>query len=218
MGSQTATSTVTVPERTATEDELEQIIMQLIRETPGQLGDLSALARGDLRASSEDRRLLDESIGAGRDIAERGARRAYEDSTRMVEEDLLGRGLDQSTISAITQALQGRAFQDTMANVGSQAQEQMATGMLQLPFQRAQTQMSANQILLQKLLGGLDSTRTANLNERLNQPTTTTQKPFDWGAVAGTAVQAGTQMVAPRRPATTLPPAGTYGYYGPPTP
>ena len=189
MGSQTSTQQSSIPGRTGAENEIEQMLRAFIEQAQGQMGDLSDLASGNLQASGQDRAFLQESIGAGRDIAERQARRSYEDASRMTEEDLLGRGMDQSTIDAVTQALQGRQYQDTMDNIGSQAQGQMATGMMQLPFQRAQTQLNANQLLLQRLMGGAQTIMGHNLQERMGQQTVTSQQPQDWAALAGQGAQ-----------------------------
>lgn len=199
MGSQTTTEQSSIPGRTGAENEIEQMLRAFVQQAQGQMGDLSDLASGNLQASGQDRAFLQESIGAGRDIAERQARRSYEDASRMTEEDLLGRGMDQSTIDAVVQALQGRQYQDTMANIGSQSQEQMATGMMQMPFQRAQTQLNANQLLLQRLMGGAQTIMGHNLNERLGQRTVTTEQPMDWGGLAANAMQMGTDVYAARQ-------------------
>lgn len=177
MGTKTTTQTTSIPERTGIEDEMERLLAHLARQAGAQMGDLGDLAGGRLRATSDDRRFLSEAVGAGRDIAERQARSTYEDSARMVEEDLAARGVDQSTISAVVQALQGREYQRTLADVGSRAQEQTATGMLTLPLQRADTQLNANRLLLERLMGGAGGVADRRLQERLTQLTNTVREP-----------------------------------------
>jgi hypothetical protein len=191
MGQQTTTERTTIPGRTGVEDEVERMIMEMMRQSQGQMGDLSQLAGGQLRATADDRRYLAEAAGAGRDIAQRQAADAYSESTRMVEEDLAARGLDQSTIAAVTQALQGREYQRTLADVGSRAQEQTATGMLTLPIQRAETQLNANRVILDRLMGGLN-VGNMRLQERLQQTTTTqTQRGGVGAQLAGLARRGG---------------------------
>jgi hypothetical protein len=192
MGTKTTTETSTIPGRTGQEEEMQRLLAYLAEQASAQMGDLSALASGDMRATGDDRRFLGEAVGAGRDIAERQARSAYEDSTRMVEEDLAARGMDQSTIAAVVQALQGREYQRTLADVGSRAQEQTATGMLTLPMQRADAQLNANRLLLERLMGGAGTLSAHGLQERLAQLTTTgRERGGHAGNIAGLLARGG---------------------------
>ena len=117
--------------------------------------------------------MIAQSVLASHEIAERAARSQYEDISAQIENDLLERGIEGSSIEAVNQAILGRQMQRQLADVSSQGQQFGSQALLNLPFQRAGVQLSANQQLLQQLLGGAQTGIQAGLSERLAQGTTT---------------------------------------------
>ncbi|KPJ97105.1 MAG: hypothetical protein AMJ55_00370 [Gammaproteobacteria bacterium SG8_15] len=151
---------------------------------------LGQLASGQLLApTGQDISLLEQATGASREIAERAAREQLEDIMRQVEAGALERGIEGSSIEAVTRAIGGREMARQLADINAQQQQQMAEGMLNLPFQRANVQLGANQALLQQLVGTTTPVLQTRLSERLSQPTSIATTTPGLGELVGQFTQ-----------------------------
>ena len=170
------TQTTEIPSAGGQESQLRDLLAQLAHQAGGaiDMDALTQLASGQLLSpTGADEGLIAQSVQASQEIAERAARSQYEDISAQVENDLLERGIEGSSIEAVNQAILGRQMQQQLADVSSQGQQFGSQALMNLPFQRAGVQLSANQQLLQQLLGGAGTGIQAGLSERLAQGTTT---------------------------------------------
>lgn len=191
MGDQTTTQQNTIGPQTPEAQQLLQLIARLAGQSEQQLGDLSSLASGNFAATDSDRALAESTANTAAEIARQNAGRDYEMTSRQTEDTLVGRGVDSSTIDAVTQALQGRQYQQQLGQIGLQQQDQTAQMLAQLPFQRAGAQISANQAILQRILGGSQGMLDYDIRARLGSGTAERTSPFDWsGAAQGVGMSA----------------------------
>ncbi len=163
------------------------MLMQLAQGGIGQLN-LGELASGELSVSPQDADLVRQIASLTGDMQRNQAQQNYEAMAGSVEGQLLDRGMEDSSIEAVSQALLGRQLQQSLDQGAIQNQITSSQMLQQMPFQRAGLQLSANQALLQQVLGGAQAVGNMGLQERLAQMTTTqsTETPFDWGAMIGT--------------------------------
>jgi hypothetical protein len=183
MGDQTVTRETEIGQQSPQAQQLMQLLTQLAQQSQGQLGDLSSLAAGNIQPSEADQNLVDQATQASAEMARQQALQDYETTSREVEDTLVGRGMDQSTIGAVQSALQGRQYQQQLGQIGLQQQAQSAEMLTQLPMQRAETQISANQAILQRILGGSRNIMNYDLQARLGNRDVTETRPFDWSSV-----------------------------------
>jgi len=189
MGSQTTKQTTKnqINAQSASERQAMESLLQGATSAGQQMGDLSAIAGGDMgMPTAYDQQLVEQSIGASTDIAERELRRRLEEMMAQYGEQMSARGIQGSSIEAMGAGQIYSGGLDQLANIISQGQGQGATALMNLPMQRAQTQIGANQALFQRLVGGAQPVMQAGLTERLNTMTTQTktQKPIDWANIA----------------------------------
>jgi len=181
-GSSTTTTTGSIPGAAADETQLRGLLSTLASSTSGQFGDLSSMASGNISASDSDRQFIETAQNAAAEIARKNAENNFASQKRLVEEQLLSKGMEGGSIEAVTTALMGKSNQDALNNINLQQQGQAAEQMTSLPFQRAGVQLSANQLLLQKLLGAANPVMQQSLQERLAQGTTTSRTETSPGA------------------------------------
>jgi len=186
MGTSTQTQTSTIPGASADETQLRALLSTLANSTSGQFGDLSSMAAGNISASDSDRQFIELAQNAAAEIARKNAENNFASQKRGVEEQLLSKGMEGGSVEAVQTALLGKSNQDALNNINLQQQGQAAEQMTSLPFQRAGVQLSANQLLLQKLLGAANPVMQQSLQERLAQGTTTTKTKE---STVGTAMQ-----------------------------
>jgi len=189
MGDQQVTSTNQVGPQGQEARDILPMLQQLAQQAGVELGDLSDLASGNLRATASDRNLVTESANLAADVARRNAERDYRMVRGQTEDAILGRGLDESTVGAILDAIQGGQYQTQLANIGSQQQGQVAQGLMTMPLQRADAQISANQAILQRILGASQGVLGYDIQQRLGNQSTTETRPFDWAAMGQTIGQ-----------------------------
>ena len=173
--STSATSSTTIAPRSAQESRLANRLESVADVSAGGLGDLSALARGDLSAlgaSNADRALIEQSTNAGADIANRQIQQSVEALSRQTADRATGRGIEGSTIEAALEALAAQEGVRQSADVADQSQQFAAQAELSLPFQRAQTQLGANQQLFNQLVSASNPVLDIGLRERLGSATT----------------------------------------------
>lgn len=189
MGSQTTTETTKRSADPAGQQESSamQALLSMARSAGNQMGDLSQLAQGNMgMPTAYDQQLVEQSIGASTDIAQRELQRQLEQLMAQYGEQLAARGLQGSSIEAMGS---GQIFSrglDQMANLASQGQQMGSQALMSLPFQRAQTQIGANQQLFRQLVGGAQPTMEAGLQERLStmSETASTKAPIDYANLA----------------------------------
>ena len=180
MGSSTTTQTNTIPQAGGQEAGLRQLLASLGQQAGGQFGDLSQLAQGNIGGPTEqDRQLVEQSIGASADIARRELERTLAELQGQLGEQLSSRGIQGSSIEAVQRGQLGARGLDQIANLLSQESAQGGQALMNLPFQRAQTQLGANQTLLQRLTGTGGLGAQLGLQERLAQGTSTQETPFN---------------------------------------
>ena len=181
---QTQTTQTDVPAATGNEAQLLNLLSQLGLSAGGQLGDLSALAAGQMGAPTQaDRDLVEQSVGASTDIARRQLEQEIQQLMAQMDEQLAARGIQGSSIEAVNRGqVFGRGL-DQIANMLSQQQAMGAQSLMNLPFQRAQTQIGANQALMQRLTGTAGAVMGTGLQERLAGATTRTSQTQNPGMI-----------------------------------
>ncbi len=184
MGEQTETTTNQIGPQGAQARALLPQLQQLAQDAGLELGDLGDLASGNLEATAGDRELIETATGAAGDIARRDAERNYRLMRGQTEETLLSRGVGGSTIDAVTEAIQGGQFQNQLDDIGSTQQGQVAQGMLEMPLRRAETTISANRAILDRILGASQGVLGYDAQTRLGSGSSETTRPFDWAGAA----------------------------------
>jgi hypothetical protein len=189
MGQQKTTQTTTIPGAGSQENSLMLLLQRLAQQASGQLGDLSGLASGKMMGpTEEDRRLVQQTIGATADIGQRELQRVLGPIMAQLNEGSAGRNIGGSSIESLNKALQGQEMGGRLADLLSQAQGQGAQALLNLPGQRAELQIGANQALFNMLTSAANPVLANQLQSRLAQPTTTQESPaMDWGQIFQTA-------------------------------
>lgn len=175
MGSQTQTEKTTIPGAGGEEAGLRAILAQLAKRTAGGMDPLADLAAGKLSPSEQDRQFIETTQQAAAEIARRSAERNFRSQKRLVEESLIGKGMESGSREAVVKALLGQEHLDSLDTIALQQQGQTAEQMTSLPFQRAGVQLSANQALLERLVGTANPVLQAGLQERLAQTKRTTK-------------------------------------------
>lgn len=196
MGSskETTTQTTTLPGQGAQEAGARSALSQLAQ---GQMGDISNLANGNFQITPEDRAFIEQIAALSQRAAGNTIRANAADTMGAIEGDLLSRGLEGSTIEAVDKAVGMRQMQQSLDQSAIEGQITTAQQLREQALSRAGLQLNANQLLLQRILGGAGQLGQLGLQERLAQVTTKqeTEKPFDWGGVAGMAGQVGAAAV-----------------------
>ena len=156
MGSQTTKSTReetrTLPGMGGQEQTMRALMAQLAKSGVGQMGDMGALASGQMSITPEDENLIRRIGEITNQMQRQQARGHFEDMSGAVEDQLLSRGMEGSSIEAVNQALLGRQLQQSLDQGSLQQQATGAQQLQQMPFQRGQMQLGANQLLLQQIL------------------------------------------------------------------
>lgn len=189
MGSTTATQTQTsrIDPAGQTESSAMRNLLDMAQRAGGQMGDLSQLAQGNVgMPSAYDQQLVEQSIGASTDIAQRELQRQLEQLMAQYGEQMAARGIQGSSIEAMQSGQIYSQGLDQMANLASQGQQMGSQALMNLPFQRAGVQLGANQQLFQQLVGGSQPVMESGLQQRLNTMTTTgkVKTPINWGEMA----------------------------------
>ncbi len=170
----TQTTETSIAPRTGQEQQLLQALTSLGISSADQLGDLSQLASGQgLVPTSQDQALVEQSIGASSDIARRQLEDFVGQQQLGLDESLSARGVQGSSIESVNRAVIGRDANRQFANLASAEAGRGADALMQLPFQRANVQLNANQALFQRLSGSSNQVLSQALQERLAQSTST---------------------------------------------
>lgn len=177
---QTQESQSTIQKASGSESQLLQMLSQLGLSAGGQMGDLSQLAAGNIGPTAQDRELVEQSVGASTDIASRQLEQQIQQLMAQLDEQLAARGIQGSSIEAVNRGQVFGQGVNAQANLLSQQQQLGAQSLQNLPFQRAQAQIGANQALFQRLMGASGQVVGGGLQERLagaSTRTTQTQQP-----------------------------------------
>lgn len=173
--SETSETKTSIAPRSGTEQSLIELFSKIAQEAGGQLGDLdisSLLSGQGLVPSASDKQLVSESIGATGDMARRQLEETVRGQNLNLDEVLSSRGIQGSSIESVQRGLVARGANDQFANILDSVRREGANALLQLPYQRAGIQLSANQALMQRLGLG-NNLLTTGLQERMANATTT---------------------------------------------
>jgi len=185
MGTQKTEKTTTVPQAGAGENALQRLLQSVASGAAGQLGDLSGLAGGDLSAlgvTGADRALVQESFGATTDMAKRALEELSTTNQAKLGETLASLGQTGGSNEGLQRMLSQLGLERGAQDLISQQTVSGNQFLANLPFQRAQTQLSANQALFNRLTGTATPALQALLQNRLAQPTMTQESPMFTGA------------------------------------
>lgn len=172
MGSKKTTNTTEIPGASQAELLLRQLLGGVAGDAAGQLGDLSQLAGGQIGSpTGADQELIAASIERARQLAENQVQVSGQVQQAQLRENL--QGATDSSREVAANLLQSLGTQQSIDQSVLQAGQQGGQALLNLPFQRAQTQLGANQALFQRIVGAASPVLAGQLQERIAQPTTT---------------------------------------------
>ena len=189
-------SSVPLGERTLSSDLLRLLTAEQLQqlEEEGLPDELFGLARGELGAPTEQQQqLVQQSIGAAGDIARRELEASLPGLFAQASGGAAARGISGSSQEAFSRAHIGGQAVRSLENLFSREQAAGGQALLQLPFQQAQTQLNAQQLLFNQLVGATLPLRQIQGQEQLGRRQIAAQQ--DQGSIldsllgaAGTAV------------------------------
>ncbi len=174
------TESRTIGKLTPEQEQAQRQLMEQAQQAFGQMGDLSGLAAGDLSQLSPAMLAAIQQSQAG---ARQGIQTNYENEMRNQQMAASGRGIAGSSMEAVGSALLGQGRTQQLANLDAQAAQAQMT----MPFQMAQQQMGANQLLGQLGAGMMGQNVGIYSQERLGQGTASgsqTTTGFNLGEIA----------------------------------
>jgi hypothetical protein len=173
---QTQETQTSIPARTGAESSLLALLQQLAQGGAGQLGDLSALAGGQVSGpTGQDVELVSQTIGRARELAQRQLETSGAQLAAQGREQLTSRGVSGSSAEVLGTLLNQLGTQQSVAQSILGAQQQGGEALMNLPFMRGQQQLQANQALFQRILGSSGQALQHPLQERLAQMSSTTE-------------------------------------------
>jgi hypothetical protein len=125
--------------------------------------------------------LIAQSLGFAGDQASRQLERLSSQGQANLTEQLTATGQQDASIESVKRALMETSLGDQLANLISQQGIAGGQALMNLPFQRAQVALGANQSLFQQLSGAANPALQSLLQGRLAQGTQTTTQPFITG-------------------------------------
>jgi hypothetical protein len=160
------------------------------------MGDLSQLAQGNIGGpSAQDLSLIANTLDRTRDITSRNLGVLSQEGQARLTESLSSRGIEGSSIEGFDRAILERDLQRQGGDLLDRSRIESNQALMQLPFQRAQVQMGANQTLLQGLLGAVNPLLGGLTGERLAQGTQTqTSSGFDFGQLVQLGIRGGSAI------------------------
>lgn len=179
--------------KAAMNQQIDQLLAALTQQgsaAGAQMGNLGGLAAGNIGPNAQDQALVQQSIGASGDMARRQLEQFLAEAMPQVSSDAAARGLSGSSIEAANRAITMRGASQQFADLMSQQQQQGAQALMQLPFQRAQTQMGANQLLFQQLMGAVTPVTNTRMQQMQKRP-----KP-NYGQAIGQVIGMGVGAMA----------------------
>lgn len=186
------TTNRTIQGASGNEAAMAALFRRLAEGSAGQLGDLGALARGEMQGpTAADQALVDKTFGATAEAARGQIDQEMQRMMAQLDEQMAARGIQGSSIEAVNRGQVGATGVNRMAELMAQLQAQQGQSLMNLPFQRAQTQIGANQALFGQIAGYGNPLLSGGLQERL-ATITTNQKMRSHDPMA--ALQAGGTM------------------------
>ncbi len=205
MGSQTTTTKESIPGAGGQEQQIMAQLMKLINRSGSQMGDLSQLASGQMQGpSAADYDLVQQTIGRTGEMAQREFQRQAGQMNAGIGENLTSRGMKGSSVEMLQNLLGGQEMQGRLADLMAQSQNQGGQALMDMPFRRAETQMGANQLLANMLMGASGPALQNLLTSRMANRTTTQKTPMSpmdiMGAAASVAgaIPTGGMSLAPQ--------------------
>ena len=132
------------------------------------------MARGEFAGpTGADQELIAQSIGSAGDAARNALQTQGDILAAQGREQLSSRGVSGSSSEVLGTLLNQLGTQQGINQSIYQQQAQGGQALLNLPFQRAQTQIGANQALFQQILGASNPALSSLTQSRIAQPTTT---------------------------------------------
>ena len=194
MGTQKTTTTSTIPEAGAQEAGLRTLLQRLIESSAGQFGDLSALAQGEVGGpTADDLALIASTLGRTRDITQRNLSVLSQEGQARLSERFAAQGMTGASSEFVDRAILERDLLRQGGNLMDRSRIEANQALMQLPFQRAQVQLGANQTLLQGLLGMANPLLQGLQQDRALSGTTVQEMP---GMTPAQAIQLGGSLAA----------------------
>jgi len=139
-----------------------------------QLGDLQQLAQGQVSGpTGADIELIKNTIGRTSEIAQNELSTMNAILGAQGREQLTSRGQSGASAEVLGTLMNQLGTSQQVGSSILQAQQQGGKALMNLPFQRAQLQLSANQQLFNRIIGAGGLGLQVPLQERLAQTTTT---------------------------------------------
>lgn len=205
MGSSKTTDTRQPGAQSGEAQRIMAALAEQVQRAGGQMGDLSSLAAGQMEINPYDRALVQQAQESTGQVAQQQMDQNMEQILRQLQDQAIGRGIENSSLEAVNNALVGQDYQRQMQQMMSQLQGQSAQALMNMPFQRAGVQLNANQALMQRLVGGAQPALGYDQGIRQMGMTSTRESPFDFGALMNTAIGTGGQIAKPSPPMPNVP-------------
>jgi hypothetical protein len=192
FGDQKTEVTQTIPGQSGQTQQLLALLSQLSSGQAGQLGDLSKLAQGQFGGpTGSDIELIAQSIGRAGELAQNQLLTQFPVIAAQQREGLAARGGSEGSGQTVQAILQGLGQQQAISQSVLQAQQQGGQALFQLPQQRAQLQIGANQALFSNIINAANPVLNTDLQQRLAQTTTTQFTPPNFAQIGKTAAAIG---------------------------
>lgn len=185
MGDQTTTTENTAGPQSPEAQQLMRLLAQVSGDAQGQMGDLSQIAAGNFQLDPAMQAQILNAQEASGDLARMQMQQNTDQAMRGVENQMLARGMEGSTVEAANQALIGQDMSRQLAQMNMQQQGQSAQQMVNMPFQAAGAQIQGNQALLAQLTGAANPAMNYDAMMRQLGSSSSSTQPFQWGQMAG---------------------------------
>ncbi len=185
MGSKKTEVVNKVPEASEGEKRLMNLIQQISGEASTEFSSMKGLTSGEsLKLSPEDLALIEQAVGSQTQSATAALREDFKLQNAAMRDELRGIGQDDSSMELVRRLAQGGEQARALESVRLQGAQLGAQYGMQLPFQRANTQIAANSAVLAKL-GVMNPALQNFLQARLaGTGQTSTQSGFSLGELA----------------------------------
>jgi len=147
-------SSTSVGQATERETGIQDLLMQLAGNTASQFGDISNLAAGDMMNLDEGTtQQINALFNSQADASRRQASTDYKDTIYNTQDYFAKRGVADSSMERMGQGQAAQGYRNTLADIEGQRTQGIAGANLSLPFQIAQQQIGANQMLGSQIPG-----------------------------------------------------------------
>lgn len=172
-----------------------RMMLERLAATQGGNQAMQDLAGGKLEINAQDRAMVQQAQDATGQLARSQMEQAMEDAMRQAEAQGLERGIEGSSLEAVNNALIGQDMQRQIGQLAMQQQAQGAQQLMNMPMQRAESTMNANQLLMNRLVQGAQVGLGYDQGIRQLNQTKITEAPSELpGQILGLGAQIGTAM------------------------